>query len=319
MGVPIHSFDDGWRIEYIADETDLADEDAAVHSGYSCLGYDAELWIDRMAKGDYLLFSLINSDEERRATLLFGKKETIEKNKAGDYWDREYYHLYADCEAFDNKPRVVDGHNLYPLQCCPPGYTAGDIMESAPETKRVRKWWDNLALAQKGGLVSLEVGFNIKPIGLDKESLLYQNDTCHAGQACLTRNSVYWNRWHNEGTCFLYGLYDEEDYPLATIVLGESQYTIEARSSVEWIFGYWHEKTFDQRPRMFDGRSVLLLECVPKGRTLWSDHGAVEIPSQIVKAWYEGLELDENLLDYDVNLGRTEIQKYVKVKFKTLK
>jgi hypothetical protein len=138
----LHTFDDGWTIELLDTTTDRKTESDLVFQGRACItGGEWDKWL---GNGSHLLLSLRDPEGNPKATLLFGEAGFILEARAG-----HGYVPYAGCKAFDQQPRCLNGKPIIALQCCPPGYMAGDTGERLDETKRVKAWFEALPLAEE--------------------------------------------------------------------------------------------------------------------------------------------------------------------------
>lgn len=137
----LHAFEDGWTIELLETTADRKIESNLVHRGMACI--TGGQWDKWLGDGSHLLLSLRDTEGLPKATLLFGEADFVVAARAG-----HDYVPYANCKAFDQRPRCLNGKPIVALQCCPPGYMAGDTGERTEETQRVKAWFEALPLAQ---------------------------------------------------------------------------------------------------------------------------------------------------------------------------
>jgi hypothetical protein len=134
----IHTFEDGWKIVNLKDSEELKRENEVVHNGRACLQNGG--WLKKLEKETMLLMSLRDTEDNPRATLLFGDADFILESRAGTG-----YEPYAGCKVYDQRPRTIwKGKSVISLQCCPPGYIGGDVREATEESRRVKEWYEGL-------------------------------------------------------------------------------------------------------------------------------------------------------------------------------
>jgi hypothetical protein len=145
----VHTFEDGWTIEWLRTKRDLRLENRLLFYGNACL--EEKHWPDWIEGGSYLMLSLRDPDGFPKATILLGNHVFVATNRMFDA-----HPGYCFEHIFDQRPRRVGDFWVIALQCCPAGYPDSDRREKEDETKRVKAWYE--ALPTTGNELALVKG-----------------------------------------------------------------------------------------------------------------------------------------------------------------
>lgn len=145
-------------------------------------------------------------------------------------------------------------------------------------------------------------GFSVKSI-VTREERAEHNELCHNGRTCISSDwsNIRWDNRLKSGNYFLYELLNDEGMPIATILLGCAEFTLNCRASTDYPEDYTNFKTLDQRPRILNGKAVVCYEVIPAGFGIHSDYKITREETKIAQEWYENLPLAEDYLDWNAN------------------